>query len=124
MKPFSTKLIEALLPHITHRHGAVRLQVLGALEELLLCGAGQSVETLTGWRLKNNVPVAEFYGKAPPRVNHLADLSRDSSLAVRRRFVRCLARWLEHMDGEHLYEQVLQHLCEHIGMCGHRHVWP
>ena len=43
VKPFSTKLIEALLPHITHRHGAGRLQVLGALEELLLCGAGQSV---------------------------------------------------------------------------------
>ena len=34
----------------------MRLAVLTALEELLLCGAGQSVETLVGWRLKNNVP--------------------------------------------------------------------
>ena len=41
----------------------MRLVVIGALESLLLCGAGQSVETLVGWRLKNNVPVAEFYGK-------------------------------------------------------------
>ena len=105
VKPFSTKLIEALLPHITHRHGAVRLQVLGALEELLLCGAGQSVETLTGWRLKNNVPVAEFYGKGAPRVNYLADLSRDRSVAVRRKFVQVVSRWCYEMDGEDLYEQ-------------------
>ena len=105
VKPFSTKLIEALLPHITHRHGAVRLQVLGALEELLLCGAGQSVETLTGWRLKNNVPIAEFYGKGAPRINYLADLSRDRSVPVRRKFVKVVARWIREMDGEDLYEQ-------------------
>ena len=105
VKPFSQKLIQALLPHILHRHGAVRLAVLGALEELLLCGAGQSVETLTGWRLKNNVPVAEFYGKGEPRLNYLADLSRDGSVAVRRKFVRVVARWCREMDGEDLYEQ-------------------
>merc|ERR1719353_2445461 len=102
VKPFSTKLLEALLPHIMHRHGAVRLQVLGALEELLLCGAGQSVETLTGWRLKNNVPIAEFYGKGAPRINYLADLSRDRSVAVRRKFVHVVARWCREMDGEDL----------------------
>ena len=93
VKPYSTKLIEALLPHTKHRHAAVRLvviaaleltltrpltltptptltrpltpplsltltpnQVIAALESLLLCGAGQSVETLVGWRLKNNAP--------------------------------------------------------------------
>ena len=105
VKPFSEKLIGALLPHITHRHGAVRLQVLGALEELLLCGAGSAVETLTGWRLKNNVPVAEFYGKGSPRINYLADLSRDRQVGVRRKFVQVVARWIREMDGEDLYEQ-------------------
>lgn len=105
IRPFSQKILDALLPHITHRHGAVRLQVLIALEELLLCGAGQSVETLTGWRLKNNVPIAEFYGKAAPRINYLADISRDRSVAVRRRFVAVIARWCREMDGEDLYEQ-------------------
>ena len=105
VKPFSQKLIQALLPHILHRHGSVRLAVLGALEELLLCGAGQSVETLTGWRLKNNVPVAEFYGKGEARINYLADLSRDRSVAVRRKFIRVVARWCREMDGEDLYEQ-------------------
>jgi len=105
VKPFSQKLLEAVLPHIRHRHAAVRLQVLVALEELLLCGAGQSVETLTGWRLKNNVPIAEFYGKGAPRVNYLADLSRDRSILVRRKLVATVARWVREMDGEDLYEQ-------------------
>jgi hypothetical protein len=105
VKPFSTKLLEAVLPHIRHRHAAVRLQVLGALEELLLCGAGQSVETLVGWRLKNNVPIQEFYGKGTPRINYLADVSRDRSVAVRRKLVQVAARWCREMDGEDLYEQ-------------------
>ena len=104
VKPYSTKLIEALLPHTKHRHAAVRLVVIAALESLLLCGAGQSVETLVGWRLKNNVPVAEFYGKGETRINYMADLSRDTSPLVRRRFVQCCARWLHQMSYEDLYE--------------------
>ena len=80
-------------------------QVLHGLEEVMLCGAGQSVETLVGWRLSNNVPIAEFYGKGAPRVNYLADLSRDRSLPVRRRFMQCLARWLFELPGEDIYEQ-------------------
>ena len=52
-----------------------RLKVLHALESLLLCGAGQRVELLVGWRLQNNVPIAEFYGKGEARINYLADLS-------------------------------------------------
>ena len=104
VKPYSTKLIEALLPHTKHRHAAVRLVVIGALESLLLCGAGQSVETLVGWRLKNNVPVAEFYGKGEARINYMADLSRDASPLVRRRLVQCCARWLHQLSYEDLYE--------------------
>ena len=61
----------------------MRVAVLGALESLLLCGAGQCVETLVGWRLKNNVPIAEFYGKGEARINYLADLSRDASPQAR-----------------------------------------
>jgi len=105
IKPFSTKLLEALLPHIRHRHSSVRLEVLKALQELLLCGAGQSVETLVGWRLKNNVPIAEFYGKGTPRINYLADLSRDRSVAVRRQLVVTAGQWCRRMAGEDLYEQ-------------------
>ena len=105
VKPFTQKLLDAILPHVRHRHAAVRLQVLCALEELLLCGAGQSVETLTGWRLKNNVPIAEFYGKGSARINYLADLSRDRSVPVRRQLIKCVARWISDMDGEDLYEQ-------------------
>jgi len=105
VKPYSTKLLEAVLPHVRHRHAQVRLAVLGALEPLLLCGAGSSVETLVGWRLQNNVPIAEFYGKGAPRVNYLADLSRDASGPVRRRFVQACARWCKSMTYEELYEQ-------------------
>ena len=82
----------------------MRLVVIAALESLLLCGAGQSVETLVGWRLKNNVPVAEFYGKGEARINYMADLSRDASPLVRRRLVQCCARWLHQLGYEDLYE--------------------
>ena len=82
----------------------MRLVVIAALESLLLCGAGQSVETLVGWRLKNNVPVAEFYGKGEARINYMADLSRDASPLVRRRLVQCCARWLHQLSYEDLYE--------------------
>ena len=105
IRPFSTKLLEAVLPHLRHRHGAVRLQVLCALEELLLCGAGPSVEALVGWRLKNNVPIAEFYGKGEARINYLADLSRDRSVLVRRKLIKTVSRWMSEMDGEDIYEQ-------------------
>ncbi|KAL3900903.1 MAG: hypothetical protein SGPRY_012370, partial [Prymnesium sp.] len=105
VKPFATKLLEAILPHLTHRHAAVRLGVLRAVGELLLCGAGQSVETLVGWRLKNNVPVAEFYGKGTPRRNYLADLSRDRSVAVRKQLAVTVGQWCTRMAPEDLYEQ-------------------
>ena len=62
VEPFARRLIEALVPQLHHRHAAVRLEVIGALEALLICGAGSSVETLVGWRLQNHVPVNEFYG--------------------------------------------------------------
>jgi len=55
VQPYSAKLIEAVLPHLRHRHSAVRVAVLQALEHALLAGAGSSVETLVGWRLQNNV---------------------------------------------------------------------
>ena len=51
------------------------------------------------------VPIAEFYGKGAPRINYLADVSRDRSVAVRRKFVHVLTRWCIEMDGEDLYEQ-------------------
>ena len=51
------------------------------------------------------MPVAEFYGKGQPRINYLANLSREHSLPVRRRFVDALARWMREMDGADLYEQ-------------------
>jgi hypothetical protein len=73
VKPFSQKLLDAVLPHIRHRHGAVRLAVLEALEDLLLCGAGQSVETLVGWRLQNNVCIglrARLWPSAPGETVH------------------------------------------------------
>ena len=105
IQPYSSKLLEAVLPHVRHRHAAVRLAVLDALEATLLCGAGSSVETLVGWRLPNNVPIAEFYGKGEPRINYLADLSRDRSVLVRRRLVDVAARWIREMDPADLYEQ-------------------
>ena len=63
--------------------------------------------TLVGWRLKNNVPIAEFYGKGAPRVNYLADLSRDRSPAVRRQLVSTCAVWCRKMAPEDLYEHPL-----------------
>jgi len=105
VKPFSMKLLEAVLPHIRHRHAAVRTSVLRALEELLLCGAGSFVETLVGWRLKNNVPIKEFYGKGDARLNYLADLSRDRSVIVRRQLHKTMSRWMSEMQPEDLYEQ-------------------
>ena len=105
VKPFSMKLLEAVLPHVRHRHAAVRTCVLRALEELLLCGAGSFVETLVGWRLKNNVPIKEFYGKGDARLNYLADLSRDRSVIVRRQLHKTMSRWMSEMQPEDLYEQ-------------------
>ena len=104
VKPFSTKLLEAVLPHARHRHHAVRLAVLDALQPLLLCGAGQSVETLVGWRLPNNVPIQEFYGKGEARRNYLAELQRDAHAPVRKKLMPSPAGGSE-MDPEDLYEQ-------------------
>ena len=105
VKPFSTKLLEAVLPHARHRHHAVRLAVLDALQPLLLCGAGQSVETLVGWRLPNNVPIQEFYGKGEARRNYLAELQRDAHAPVRKKLMTVACRWISEMDPEDLYEQ-------------------
>ena len=105
VKPFSTKLLEAVLPHARHRHHAVRLAVLDALQPLLLCGAGQSVETLVGWRLPNNVPIQEFYGKGEARRNYLAELQRDAHAPVRKKLMTVACRWIAEMDPEDLYEQ-------------------
>ena len=105
VKPFSTKLLEAVLPHARHRHHAVRLAVLDALQPLLLCGAGQSVETLVGWRLPNNVPIQEFYGKGEARRNYLAELQRDAHAPVRKKLMTVACRWIADMDPEDLYEQ-------------------
>lgn len=63
------------------------------------------METLVGWRLKNNVPVAEFYGKGTPRRNYLADLSRDRSVAVRKQLAVTVGQWCTRMAPEDLYEQ-------------------
>ena len=67
--------------------------------------------------MQNNVPIAEFYGKGEVRRNHLADLSRDSSVAVRSRFLRTLERWVRDMAGEDLYEQEVRlypYLCNFL----------
>lgn len=46
VQPYSAKLVEALLPHLRHRHAAVRVATLEALEHTLLAGAGSSVSAL------------------------------------------------------------------------------
>jgi hypothetical protein len=48
VQPYSAKLVEAVLPHLRHRHAAVRVATLDALEHALLAGAGSSVRAKGG----------------------------------------------------------------------------
>lgn len=58
---------------------------------------------LTTPSIEHNFPHALL--SVQVRRNWLADLSRDGSPQVRRRFLATLTRWLREMDGADLYEQ-------------------
>ena len=105
VRPFTTGLIDALLPGLGHRHAAVRASALRALVELVPCGAAASIETLVGYTEPNVVPIASFYGKASARVNVLASLSQDKSRTVRATLQCVLFRWCRELPYEDLYSQ-------------------
>lgn len=98
--PYATALARVVMPMLRHRHARVRVAAVHALHRAVaVChrakckGAGTAaIADLVGFREENVIPTASFY--APEvRFNYVADLTRDTSVAVRRAMAECLSDW-------------------------------
>ena len=68
--------------------------------------AGSSTAHALKMLVLNTLPIAEFYGKGAPRINYLADLSRDRSTLVRRKLANVVARWCRHSQARTLLAEL------------------
>lgn len=94
MKYFAVALSRAILPVLRHRHAKVRAAAVSCIRATIAVpdadkckGAGtEAIMDLVGFREENNLSVASFY-VSEVRVNYLAELVVDKSVAVRENLV-------------------------------------
>ena len=98
--PYASALARVCMPNLRHRTAKVRganVQAIHravAVEYRAKCrGAGtEAIADLVGFREDNVIPTASFYERET-RYNYLADLTRDASVIVRRKFATCIGDW-------------------------------
>ena len=70
LQPVSKELVASVLPLTTHRRKTVRCAAIGAVKQLVFCGAHEMILEMVAWRDPNLVSIKSFY-EPDPKVTHL-----------------------------------------------------
>lgn len=65
LQPVSKQLLADVLPLTTHRRKAVRCAAVGAIRQVMFCGAHEMILDMVAWRDPNSVAIKAFYEPDP-----------------------------------------------------------
>jgi len=102
----SKMLIERALPLLGHRQSKVRIAGIELVECLLLNGGHEAIQTLTGFREHNVVPLEWWFG-GEVRANYFGALCRHNKRTVREAFFKMVFSVMTRMYERYDYKTLL-----------------
>eukprot|EP01084_Bolivina_argentea_P286130 490800_1 len=99
-------IIKNALHLLSDRHSNVRITSIQLIECMLLNGAHESIQTLTGFREYNAVPLSWWF-EGETRTNYFGGLCRHPTLSVRNAFYKMIFNIMTNMPERYDYKTLL-----------------